>query len=140
MKFMMIVKASKESEAGVMPSMELITEMGKYNEQLQKAGVLRDLNGLQPTSKGARIQYSGGNKTVIDGPFAETKEVIGGYWIIEVPTLQDAIDWALRAPCPHPDGEGQIEIRPLFSLEDFGPDAPEAARAIDQHLKEMKQR
>ena len=134
MKFMMIVKASADSEAGKMPSQELLAAMGKYNEQLMQAGVLRDLNGLQPSSKGARVRFSGGEKTVIDGPFAETKELMGGYWIIEVKSKQEAIEWALRAPAPHPNGEGEIEIRPFFSMEDFEP-----GNAIDR-AKELGKR
>ncbi len=122
MKFMMIVKASKESEAGKMPSEQLLAAMGKYNEELAKAGVLLDLNGLQPSSKGARVKFSRGKRTVIDGPFAETKELIGGYWIIQVKSKEEAIQWALRAPAPHGEGEeGEIEIRPFFELDDFGP-------------------
>ena len=122
-RFMMIVKANKESEAGKMPSEELIVAMGKYNEELMKAGVLVDLSGLQPTSRGARVRFSGGQTTVIDGPFAETKELIAGYWIIKANSLQEAIDWAKRVPSP-PHGEnqdGEIEIRPFFELEDFAP-------------------
>src|SRR5580698_4128230 len=105
MRFMMIVKASKEFEAGKMPSQQLVAAMAKYNEELIKAGVLVDLAGLQPTSKGARIRFSGGVKTVIDGPFAETKEVIGGFWIIKVKSKQEALDWAMRAPAPHGEGK-----------------------------------
>src|SRR6185437_9045723 len=105
MRFMMIVKASKDSEAGVMPSEEILSAMGKYNEQLMKAGVLLDLAGLQSSSKGARIKFSGGKRTVIDGPFAETKELIAGYWIIQVNSREEAIEWAKRVPAPH--GEGQ---------------------------------
>src|ERR1700690_2639771 len=105
MRFMMIVKASKDSEAGKMPSEELLSAMGKYNEELMKAGVLVDLSGLQPSSKGARIKFSGGKRTVVDGPFAETKELIGGYWIIQVKSKAEAIEWAMRVPAPHGEGE-----------------------------------
>ena len=98
---MMIVKASKNSEAGNMPSEELLSAMGKYNEELMKAGVLLELSGLHPSSKGARIEFSGGKRTVIDGPFAETKELIGGFWMIQVKSKQEAVDWAKRAPAPH---------------------------------------
>src|SRR6202047_672619 len=98
MRFMMIVKANKESEAGIMPSEELLSAMGKYNEELMKAGVLLDLSGLQPSSKGARIKFSGGKRTVIDGPFTETKELIAGYWIIQVKSREEAMEWARRAP------------------------------------------
>jgi hypothetical protein len=128
MRFMMIVKASKEFEAGQMPSEALIAAMGKYNEELMKAGVLVDLAGLQPTSKGARIQFSGGKQTVIDGPFAETKEVIGGFWIIKVKSKQEALDWAMRAPAPHGEGkDAEIEIRQIMGLEEFAP-----SQAIDR--------
>src|SRR6267142_7160063 len=131
MKFMMIVKASKESEAGVMPSEELLSAMGKYNEELMKAGVLLDLSGLQPSSKGARIKFSKDNKrTIVDGPFAETKELIAGYWIIQVKAREEALEWAKRAPAPHEgeNGEGEIELRQFFELDDFAP-----SEAIDQH-------
>src|ERR1700726_4250296 len=104
MRFMMIVKASKDSEAGIMPSEELLSAMGKYNEELMKAGVLLDLAGLQPTSKGARIKFSGGKRTVIDGPFTETKELIAGYWLIQVKSREEAMEWAKRAPAPHANG------------------------------------
>src|SRR5579864_8920372 len=120
MRFMMIVKASKDSEAGKMPGEELLAAMGKYNEELMKAGVLVDLSGLQPSSKGARIKYSRGKRTVIDGPFAETKELIAGYWIIRVKSREEAIEWAKRVPNPHGEGqEGEIELRQFFELEDF---------------------
>ncbi len=124
MRFMMIVKANKDSEAGKMPSEELLSAMGKYNEELMKAGVLVDLSGLQPSSKGARIKFSGGKRTVIDGPFAETKELIGGYWIINVKSRAEAIEWAMRAPAPFDEGnEGEIELRQFFEMEDFAPSA-----------------
>src|SRR5580658_7293823 len=120
MRFMMIVKASKDSEAGKMPSEELFAAMGKYNEELMKAGVLVDLSGLQPTSKGARIKFSGGKRIVIDGPFAETKELIGAYWIINVKSKEEAIEWAKRAPAPHGEGqEAEIEIRQFYEFTDF---------------------
>src|SRR5215470_9833121 len=122
MRFMMIVKASKESEAGVMPSEELLSAMGKYNEELMKAGVLLDLSGLKPSSQGVRIKFSGGKRTVIDGPFTESKELIAGYWIIQVKSREEAIEWAKRVPAPHGEGaEGEIEIRPFYELEDFAP-------------------
>src|SRR5437667_9292408 len=111
MRFMMIVKANKDSEAGIMPSQELLSAMGKYNEELMKAGVLLDGAGLQPSSKGVRIKFSGGKRTVIDGPFTETKELIAGYWIIQVKSREEAIDWAKRIPAPHEAGaESEIEI------------------------------
>src|SRR5437660_5691147 len=112
MRFIMIVKANKDSEAGKMPGEEILAAMAKYNEELMKAGVLVDLSGLQPSSKGARIRYSGGKRTVIDGPFAETKELIAGYWIIQVKSKEEAMEWAMRIPAPHGENvEGEIEIR-----------------------------
>jgi hypothetical protein len=140
MRFMMIVKANKDSEAGKMPSEELLAAMQKYNEELMKASVLIDLSGLQPSSKGARIKYSGGKRTLIDGPFAETKELIAGYWIIQVKSKEEAIEWALRAPAPHGENaEGQIEIRQFFELEDFGPsEAIDRARELEKELAEQK--
>jgi len=120
MRFMMIVKASKEFEAGKMPSDELVAAMGRYNDEMRKAGILVDLAGLQPTSKGARIEFSGDKKTVIDGPFAETKEVIGGFWIINVRSKEEAMEWAMRAPAPHGEGkDAEIEIRQIMGLEEF---------------------
>src|SRR5690242_1909876 len=140
MKFMMIVKASKDSEAGVMPSEELLSSMGKYNEELMKAGVLLDLAGLQPSSKGARIKFSGGKRTVVDGPFAETKELIAGYWIIQVKSRDEALEWAKRAPNPHGEGqEGEIELRQFFELDDFGPsEAVDRAREMGKELSRKK--
>jgi hypothetical protein len=136
---MMIVKASKDSEAGILPSEKLLSAMGKYNEELAKAGVLLDLAGLQPTSKGARIKFSGGKRTVVDGPFAETKELIGGYWIIQVKSREEAIEWAKRAPAPHEGQEGEIEIRLFFELDDFGlSDAVERARELGKKLEKKK--
>jgi hypothetical protein len=136
----MIVKANKDSEAGKMPSEELLAAMQKYNEELMKASVLIDLSGLQPSSKGARIKYSGGKRTLIDGPFAETKELIAGYWIIQVKSKEEAIEWAMRAPAPHGENaEGQIEIRQFFELEDFGPsEAIDRARELEKELAEQK--
>jgi len=134
MRFMMIVKASKESEAGQMPSEELIATMGKYNEELIKAGVLVDLAGLQPSSKGARIRFSGGKKTLVDGPFAETKELIGGFWIIKVKSKQEAMEWAMRAPAPHGEGkDAEIEIRQIMGLEEFVP-----SEAVNRERELMK--
>ena len=132
MRFMMIVKANQDSEAGVMPTDELISAMTKYNEELAKAGVLLDLSGLQPSSKGVRIKYSSdGTKTVVDGPFAETKELIAGYWLIQTKTREEAIEWAKRIPAPHGDAqEGTIELRQLFDLDDF-----EQTPAVDEARK-----
>jgi hypothetical protein len=127
MRFMVIVKASKDSEAGKMPSEALLGAMAKFNEEMVKAGVMLDGNGLQPSSKGARIRFNGDKRTVIDGPFAETKELIAGYWIIQVKSKQEAIDWMKRCPNPHED-DCEIEIRQLFELEDFG-----QSPAVDHH-------
>jgi len=127
MRFMVIVKASKDSEAGKMPSEEMLGAMAKFNEEMVKAGVMLDGNGLQPSSKGARIRFSGKNRTVIDGPFAETKELVAGYWIIQVKSKEEAIEWMRRCPNPHED-DGEIEIRQVFELEDFA-----AGDAIDHH-------
>jgi hypothetical protein len=135
----MIVKASKDSEAGVMPSEELLSAMGKYNEKLMKAGVLLDLAGLQPSSQGARVRFSRGKTTVIDGPFAETKELIAGYWVIQVESREEAIEWAKRVPAPHGDGQdGEIEIRQFFELDDFCPgEAIDRARELEKDLAKM---
>jgi hypothetical protein len=122
MRFMIIVKATSDTEAGVMPEEKLIAEMAEYHEELARAGVLLDASGLQPSSKGARIKYSGGKRTVIDGPFAETKELIAGYTLIQVKSRDEAMEWARRFPAPQGEqAEGEIEIRQLFELEDFGP-------------------
>jgi len=140
MKFMMIVKASKDSEAGKMPGEELLSAMGKYNEELMRAGVLVDLSGLQPSSKGARVRFSGGKPTVVDGPFAETKELIAGYWIIQVKSKAEAIEWAKRIPAPHgPDQEGEIELRQFYEMEDFASSAAvERAKELGKELAEQK--
>ena len=140
MRFLMMVKANKDSEAGVMPDDTLIAEMGRYNEELAKAGVLLDLSGLQPSSKGARVRFSGGKRTVVDGPFTETKELIAGYWLIQVKSREEAIEWAKRVPAPHGEGqEGEIEIRQLFELEDFAPSpAIDQARELEKQLAKNK--
>jgi len=127
MRFMVIVKASKDSEAGVMPSEELLAAMAKYNEELVKAGVMLDGAGLQASSKGARVRFSGDKRTVIDGPFTETKELIAGYWIFQVKSKEEAIEWVKRCPNPH-DEDSEIEIRQMFELEDFG-----ESEAVDRH-------
>jgi hypothetical protein len=128
-RFMMVVKASKDSEAGKLPSDEMIAAMGKYNEELMKAGVLVELGGLQSSAKGARVRFSSGKTTVIDGPFAETRELIAGYWVINVKSREEAIAWARRVPPPHgPDQECELEIRQFFELEDFVP-----SEAVDRH-------
>jgi hypothetical protein len=120
MRFMVIVKASKNSEAGVLPSKELLAEMGKFNEELAKAGVMLAGEGLQPSSTGARVKFSGNKGSVIDGPFAETKELVAGFWIWKCGSLQEAIGWVKRCPNPMPGEEAEIEIRQIFEAEDFG--------------------
>ena len=135
MRFMVLVKATKDSEAGKMPSEERLAEMGKFNEQMVKAGVMLDGNGLQPSSKGARIRFSGDKRMVIDGPFAETKELIAGYWIIQVKSRDEAIEWMKRCPNPYAQ-DGEIEIRQMFELEDFGDSAAiEHHRRLDEQLR-----
>ena len=122
MRFMIIVKATKESEAGVMPEEPLFAQMAQYHEELVKAGALLDASGLQPTAKGWRVKYSGGKRTVVDGPFAEAKELIAGYTLIQVKSREEALEWARRFPNPAGDGkEAEIEVRQLFEFEDFGP-------------------
>ena len=119
MRFIVIVKADKNTEAGVMPSQELLAAMGKYNEELVNAGVLLAGEGLHPSSKGARVRFSGSNRTVVDGPFAESKELVAGFWIFQVKSLEEAIEWVKRSPNPL-EGESEIEIRQIFEAEDFG--------------------
>ncbi len=123
MRFMIMVKGTKDSEAGAMPDESLMHEMAAYHEELARAGVLLDASGLQPTSKAVRIKYSGGKRTVIDGPFTESKEIIAGYTIIQVKTREEGLEWARRFPAPVPGGEGEIEVRQLFELEDFEPNS-----------------
>jgi hypothetical protein len=122
MRFMVIVKADKESEAGVLPDPKSFAEMGKFNEELVKAGVLLAAEGLQSSKKGARVRISGNKRTVIDGPFAETKELVAGFWLWQVKSLAEAIEWAKRCPNPHPGKESEIEIRQVFEADDFGPE------------------
>jgi len=133
MRFMIIIKASAQSEAGVMPDEKLLAEMADYHEQLAKAGVLLDGSGLQPSAKGWRIRYTAGRRTVIDGPFAETKELVAGYTIIQVRSREEALEWTRRFPAPHDENvEAEIEVRQMFELEDFTPcDAIEQFRRID---------
>jgi hypothetical protein len=135
MRVMVIVKATKDSEAGVMPSKELITAMGKYNEELVKAGVMLAGEGLQPSSKGKRVRFSGNRRTVIDGPFAETKELIAGYWIWQVRSMEEAVEWLKR--CPNPMlGESDVEIRPVFEAEDFGENFTPEERERERRMRE----
>ena len=140
MRFMMIVKSSKDCEAGKLPGEELLAAMGEYNKELMKAGVLVDLSGLQPSSKGARVKFSGGKTTVMDGPFAETKELMGGYWIIEVKSKAEAIEWAKRVPAPHgEDQDGEIEVRQFYEFTDFlSGKAVEEARELEKQLAGSK--
>jgi hypothetical protein len=120
MRFMVIVKANKESEAGVLPDEKLLADMGKFNEDLVKAGVMLAGEGLHPSSKGARVRFSGTKRTVIDGPFSETKELIAGFWLFQVKSLEEAIEWVKRSPNPFPNGDSEIEIRQVFEADDFG--------------------
>ena len=134
MRVMVIVKADKNTEAGIMPSEQLLREMGNYNEELVKAGIMLAGEGLHPSSKGARIEFSGSRRTVVDGPFAETKELIAGYWIWKVKSMQEAIEWAKR--CPNPTGEQSVlEIRPVFEAEDFGAELTPELREQEHRLR-----
>jgi hypothetical protein len=134
MRFMVMIKADKNTEAGVMPSEELLAEMGRYNEELIRAGVLLAAEGLQPSSKGARIRFSGKERTVIDGPFAETKELLAGFWLIQVKSLEEAIEWVKR--CPNPlEGEPEIEIRRVFETDDFGTEFTPELRDQEERLR-----
>ena len=137
MRFMVIVKATKLSEGGTLPSQELITAMGKFNDELIKAGVMLAGDGLQPSSKGARVTFSGEKRIVTDGPFAETKELVAGFWIWKCDSLQEAVDWVKRCPNPMPGEEAVIEIRQLFEPEDFGPAAAAELRAREQSVQEL---
>ena len=140
MRFMVIVKATKSSEAGVLPSEELLNEMGKYNEELTKAGVMLVGEGLHPSSKGARVSFEGDKRIVTDGPFAETKELVAGFWLWKCASLQEAIEWAKRCPNPMPE-ESEIEIRQVFEAEDFGPALTPELRNQEERLRaELKQR
>ena len=134
MRVVVFVKANKDTEAGVMPSEQMLAEMGKYNEELVKAGVMLDGQGLHPSSKGARINFSGAKRTVVDGPFTETKELIAGYWVWQVRSLDEAIEWAKR--CPNPTGaESVLEIRPIFEAEDFGAEFTPELREQEARLR-----
>ena len=134
MRFMVLIKADKNSEAGVMPDEKLLTEMGKFNEELVKAGVLLEGEGLQPSSKGARVKFSGAKRTVIDGPFAEVKELIAGFWLIEAKSKEEAIEWVKRVPNPTGE-ESEIEIRQVFEAEDFGPEFTPELREQEAQLR-----
>jgi hypothetical protein len=134
MRFMVMVKATKDSEAGALPDQKILTEMGKFNEELVKAGIMLAGEGLQPTSKGARVRFSGSKRTVIDGPFTESKELIAGFWLWEVKSLDEAIEWVKRCPNPHP-GESEIEIRQVFEAADFGAEFTPALREQEERLR-----
>jgi hypothetical protein len=137
MKFMVIVKANAASEAGIMPSQQQLAEMGQFNEELVKAGVLLAGEGLHPTSKGARIVFDGDTRSVVDGPFTESKELVAGFWIIEVSSKQEAIEWMRRCPNPYNGGRGDIEIRQLFEAEDFGAELTPELRAQEERRREQ---
>jgi hypothetical protein len=134
MKVIVMVKATQDSEAGVMPSEQLLTEMGNYNEELVKAGIMLAGEGLHPSSKGARIRFSGANRTVTDGPFTETKELVAGFWIWQVQSMEEAIAWVKRCPNPMP-GESEIEIRPVFEMEDFGAEFTSELREQEERIR-----
>lgn len=135
MRVMVIVKATKNSEAGVLPDEKLLTEMGRYNEELVKAGILLAGDGLKPSQNGKRVQFSGGKKSVIDGPFADTKELIAGYWIWQVKSMDEAVEWARRCPDPMPGEEAELELRPVFEAEDFGEQLTPELRAQEDRLR-----
>ena len=135
MRVMVIVKATKNSEAGVMPGEQLLAAMGKYNEELVKAGIMLGGDGLHPSVKGKRIRFSNGTRTVVDGPFAETKELIAGYWIWQVRSMDEAVEWARRCPDPMPGEDAELEIRPVFEAEDFGAEFTPELRAQEERLR-----
>jgi hypothetical protein len=135
MRFMILVKATKDSEAGVLPDEKLLADMGKYNEELAKAGVLLAAEGLQPSSKGARVKFSGEQRTVSNGPFGDTKDLLAGFWIFQVKSKEEAIEWVKRAPNPFPGMESEIEIRQVFELEDFGPEATPEFKQQEERIR-----
>ena len=137
MRFMVIVKADKKSEAGELPDQKLLEDMTRYNEELVKAGVMLAGEGLHPSSRGVRVRFSGNKRTVIDGPFAETKELIAGFWLFQVKSLEEAIEWVKRAPNPHPGTEPEIEIRQVFEAEDFGAEFTPELREQERRLYEQ---
>ena len=134
MRFMILIKASKESEAGVLPSEQLLTEMGQFNEELVKAGVMLAGEGLQPSSKGARVKFAGAKRTVVDGPFAETKELIAGFWLWQVKSMDEALAWVKRIPNPTGE-EGEVEIRQVFEADDFGANLTPEARKREERVR-----
>ena len=135
MRFMILIKADKNSEAGVMPSEQLLHDMGKFNEQLVNAGIMLAGEGLHPSSKGARVRFSGSKRIVIDGPFAETKELIAGFWLWQVKSKEEAIEWVKRIPNPMPGTETEVEIRQVFEADDFGPELTPELRALEERLR-----
>ena len=135
MRFMVMVRATKDSEAGVLPDEKLLADMGKYNEELVKAGVMLAGEGLQPSSKGARVHFSGNKRTVIDGPFAETKELIAGFWLWQVKSKEEALEWLKRCPNPFPGGESEVELRQLYEADDFGEEFTPELRAQEERLR-----
>ena len=134
MRVMVMVKATKDSEQGILPTEQMFTEMMKFNEDLAKAGIMQSGDGLQPSSKGARVQFSGKKRAVVDGPFAETKELVAGYWIWKVKSMQEAIDWVKRCPNPMP-GDSEIEIRPFYEAEDFGAEFTPELREQEERIQ-----
>jgi hypothetical protein len=138
-RFIVMVKATKDSEAGIMPSEELLAEMGKYNEELVKAGVMLAGEGLHPSSKGARVRFSGKNRTVIDGPFAETKELVAGFWIFQCRSKEECIEWVKRCPNPMP-GDSEIEIRQVFEAEDFGAEFTPELREQEERIRQIAEK
>lgn len=137
MRVMVMVKATKSSEAGLLPSEQLLTEMGTFNEQLVRAGIMLAGEGLKPSSAAKRIRFSSGTRTVIDGPFAETKELVAGFWLWQVRSMEEAVEWVRRCPDPMPGEESEIEIRPVFEAEDFGKEFTPELRALEERLREQ---
>jgi hypothetical protein len=135
MRFMVIVKADKNSEAGVLPDQKLLADMGKFNEELVKAGVMLAGEGLQPSSKGKRVRFSGNKRTVIDGPFAETKELVAGFWILQTKSMDEAVEWVKRAPNPFPGTESEVEIRQVFEADDFGAEFTPELRKQEERIR-----
>ena len=140
MKVMVMVKATKNSEAGVMPGEQLLAAMGKYNEELVKAGIMLAGEGLHPSARGKRIRFAGGTRSVVDGPFAETKELVAGYWLWQVRSMEEAVEWARRCPDPMPGEEAELEIRPVFEAEDFGAEFTPELRAQEERLRQELER
>jgi hypothetical protein len=134
-RFMILIKATKDSEAGVFPDEKLLADMGAFNEELVKAGIMLDGEGLHPSSKGARVKFSGAKRTVIDGPFAETKELIAGYWMWKVKSKEEAIEWVKRCPNPFPGADSEVEIRQVFEAQDFGAEFTPELRAQEERLR-----